>query len=358
MLDSATGLIYVLQSQKDRVLAGSIAPQPLVLRANVGECIRVSLTNETDAPAVTFHADMVAADPAQSGGVEAGRNGRQAVAPGETRTYEFYASPEVGETTALVRDWGDVARQPGMGLYGAIVVGPAGAAYRDPLTGEDGARDPSWQTIVSAPGRAPYRDFTLFMQDEDEAIGNHRMPYTVHVGGTVGINYRNAPLADRAAAPGATVYASTSGGMPATPLLEAYAGDAIKLHVLSPWSEQSQVFSVENHEWAIEPLLPGTNVVSSQQIGGLESLTMAFVAGGDEQLAGDYLYGDHREPYREAGLWGILRVHPPGARSDVRPLSSVTHAGRDRWILVIALAAAAVVIGAGAFAIQQRRNSN
>jgi len=357
VLDQANGLIYVLKSQKRGVLSGSAAPQPLVLRANVGDCIRVSLTNETTASAVTFHTDLLAADPAQSGGVEAGRNGPQAVEPSATRTYEFYASPEAGETTALVRDWGDVTQHPGMGLYGAIVVGPGGATYRDPTTGGDGAREPSWQTIVTAPGRAPYRDFTLFMQDEDEAIGNHRMPYTIHVGGTTGINYQSAPLADRAAAPGTTVYAPTSGGMPATPLLEAYAGDTIRLHVLSPWSEQSQVFSVENHEWAIQPLLPGTNVVSSQQIGGLESLTMTFVAGGDEQLPGDYLYGDHREPYREAGLWGILRVHPRGGSSAaVRPLSPSGHSRRAQWSVLVILAAAGF-LSAGTLAVWRCRPS-
>jgi hypothetical protein len=144
---------------------------------------------------------------------------------------------------------------------------------------------------------------------------------------------------------------------PMTPMLEAYAGDAIKLHVLSPWSEQSQAFSIENHEWAIEPLLPGTNMVSSQQIGGLESLTMAFLAGGDEQLAGDYLYGDHREPYREAGLWGILRVHPRGERSDVRPLSSDEHSRRNQWILLASVVGGALAFGAGTFVMRRRRNS-
>ena len=126
------------------------------------------------------------------------------------------------------------------------------------------------------------------------------------------------------------------------------------MNVLSPWSEQSQVFSVENHEWAIEPSLPGANVVSSQQIGGLESLTMTFVAGGDERLPGDYLYGDHREPYREAGLWGILRVHRPGDRASVRPLSAAAHSGLDRWSLLVVLVAASF-IGAGIFAVRRRR---
>ena len=34
-------------------------------------------------------------------------------------------------------------------------------------------------------------------------------------------------------------------------------------------------------------------------------------AGGPAGLPGDYLYGDHREPYREAGLWGLFRVYTP-----------------------------------------------
>ena len=29
---------------------------------------------------------------------------------------------------------------------------------------------------------------------------------------------------------------------------------------------------------------------------------------------GDYIYGDHREPYREAGLWGVFRVQSTGRR--------------------------------------------
>jgi hypothetical protein len=48
---------------------------------------------------------------------------------------------------------------------------------------------------------------------------------------------------------------------------------------------------------------------------------LADGAGGRDHLPGDYLYGDHREPYRDAGLWGILRVLPVDAIADsLRPL--------------------------------------
>jgi hypothetical protein len=41
-----------------------------------------------------------------------------------------------------------------------------------------------------------------------------------------------------------------------------------------------------------------------------------LTAGGADALPGDYLYGDHLEPYRAAGLWGLFRVYAPGASGD------------------------------------------
>jgi len=37
-------------------------------------------------------------------------------------------------------------------------------------------------------------------------------------------------------------------------------------------------------------------------------------------MPADYLYGDRRAPYLQAGLWGILRVRPACAANDLRPL--------------------------------------
>src|SRR5207245_1215552 len=110
----------------------------LVLHVNVGDCLVVRLTNRTRQGGVSLHADMLAFDPQDSAGVMAGRNAAsQTAAPGESRNYTYYAHPQVGETTALLRDWGDVLTNPALGLYGAVVVGPRGARVTDPVTGED-----------------------------------------------------------------------------------------------------------------------------------------------------------------------------------------------------------------------------
>jgi hypothetical protein len=111
-------------------------------------------------------------------------------------------------------------------------------------------------------------------------------------------------------------------GDPSTPLMEAFAGDAVRMHVFAPYSEQAQVFSLENHQWLLEPNRKGSDVLSASSIGGGETLNIQLLygAGGRYAQPGNYLYGDHREPYREAGLWGLFRVYARGATTRVKAL--------------------------------------
>jgi hypothetical protein len=308
------GKVYVLAEDRETTLSGERAAEPLVLHVNVGDCVVIELSNRTPQGPVSLHADMLAYDPRDSAGVDVGRNGvGQAVLPGAARTFTFYAHPEVGETSALVRDWGNVLSNPTDGLYGAIVVGPRGAVFTDPATGSDIGLKSSWRADVQLAGAASYRDFTLLVQDQDEVIGTAQMPYSEQVQGAVGINYHAEPLAPRLGRDPdtASVFSSAVHGDPSTPLLEAFAGDAVQIHVLAPASEQAHVFSIEGHRWPFEAGRPGTPLISSTQLGALDALTLRLVAGSGG-LPGDYLYGDHREPYREAGLWGLVRVYAPG----------------------------------------------
>jgi hypothetical protein len=328
MLNGATGKLYLLAEDKTAVLTGSKEPEPLVLHVNVGDCLAINLSNETQAGPVSFHADMLAADPSHSLGVEAGFNPPQATQPGQTRNYTYYAHPEIGETVALVRDWGNVLQNPGLGLYGAIIVGAAGTTYTDPVTGIDMSLQAGWRVDAHPPSGASFRDFTLLIQDEDEIIGTAIMPYSEHVAGVVGLNYQTESLLarlDRDEDPSA-VFHSDVHRDPTTPLLEAFAGDAVRIHVLAPFSEQAHVFTLEGHQWPLEPGRPNSDLLSSVQVGPLEAITVEPIAGagGAAGLPGDYLYGDHREPFREAGLWGLFRVFEPGtAGAEIRPLNSV-----------------------------------
>jgi hypothetical protein len=306
MLGGARGKLYVMQGDKTALRSGASAPEPLVLHAAVGDCLLVHLRNET-AASISFHADLLAPDPGNP----------RVVLPEETRSYSYYAHPEVGETVALVTDRGNFPEDAGLGLYGAIIVAPRGSRHTHPLTGEDMALKSGWRVDVHPPSGPSYRDFALFLQDQDEVIGTALMPYTEQVKGPLGVNYRVAPLRTRSQ-PGGPPSESVSASAirdPATPILEAFVGDAVRIHVLVPFGEQSHVFSLEGHEWPLEPGRARTPMLSSIKVGGLEGITLipARGAGGEAGLGGAYLYGDHREPYREAGLWGIFRVYGDGA---------------------------------------------
>ncbi len=182
-----------------------------------------------------------------------------------------------------------------------------------------------WAVNAHPPTGDSFRDFTLLIQDDDEIIGTAIMPYSENVAGVVGLNYRAESLLARLDRDKDTsaVFHSEVHRDPATPLLEAFAGDAVKIHVLVPYGEQAHVFTVEGHEWPLEPGRPGSDLLSSFQVGPLEAITIEPVggAGGFAGLAGDYIYGDHREPFREAELWGTFRVFSPDAvEARIKPL--------------------------------------
>ena len=344
-----TGKVFALASDAAAVAAGRQPAEPLVLHVDVGDCITVHLRNATTAGPVSLHPDQLAFDPASSAGVAAGREPAQAAPPGGSYTYTWYASADVGPTAALLQDFADPLDNLGAGLYGAIVVGPRGATYTDPVTGADASARASWEVDVHDGARA-YRDFTLLMQDEDAGIGTHRMPYTTKIDGPVGINYRATPFTGQRPA-GAS-----------TPTLRALAGDPVTIHVLAPYSEQAQVFGVEGHRWPIEAGVPGSTLVSAVQVGADEAVTLQL-AGGAGAVPGTYEYGDARAPYREAGMWGSFVVGCPGSIAiQALPGSRAAGSGPGTCrggtggpLARVAYAAAVVALGVAAVAVRRRR---
>lgn len=324
LLENKEGKLYVLEDDLTEVLKGANAPHPFVLRVNVGDCIKVTLRNALSKERVGFHVNRMAYDPKDSMGINVGLNkGDQTVAPGKKRTYTFYAHPEYGEAAGLITDWGNVLANPRNGLYGAIIIGPRGATYRDSVTGKDISLANNWranviidQTVPGNKHRKNYRDAVLFFQDEDNLIGTPFMPYIKDVAGLTGVNYRTEPISWRLelGCSLTRVFACAEAGEPATPMIEAHAGDIIKLHILVPFSEQNGVFSIEGHQFPLEPKMQGSTLLSSLQFGALDALTLIMQAGGPFRLPGDYVWMNHRMPYMEAGQWGIFRVLPAGDR--------------------------------------------
>ncbi|WP_447973563.1 multicopper oxidase domain-containing protein [Nitrospira sp. Kam-Ns4a] len=384
---SINGRIYVLGADKAAVLAGTKPPQPLVLHVNVGDCVNVQFTNELASGRASFHVEKMAYDPAQSYGANVGLNPLdQTAGPGESRTYVFYAHPQFGEGGVLIRDYGlpsDVITppftitqfaNPRNGLFGAIIVGPPGAQYFDPVTGEDVSKKsrvavdvvrpilvgspvqigntlcriqailnttplaslvqlfcttPDQNTIALTTVLASrYRDYALFFQDEDEKIGVFTIPYPEAVTGLTSVNYKAAPLSQRQAFGPENAFRADLFGDPPTPVFQAFVGDPVVFHVFGPSNEQNQVFAIENHQWPLERFMPGADLLGSFQFGAAEMLDMYVKdgAGGAAGLPGNYLWLNHRLPYLEAGQWGYFRVcatvpTPGSPTCTVRPLA-------------------------------------
>jgi len=327
LLGNEQGKMYVLEGEKGRVKAGEVKPSPLTLHVNVGDCVKINLKNEMAKDRAGFHVDMMAFDPKDSFGANVGNNpGDQTVAPGQSRTYTYYAHPEYGELAALIQDWGNVIENPRNGLFGAVIVGPKGSQYRDPVTGDDISMKSSWQadvivdrSIHENANRRNYRDFSLLFQDEDNIIGVSFMPYIQQNAGITAVNYRSEPIAPRvekgclvsevfncAKAPEALV----------TPLLMAHVGDPVAIHVQGAFSEQVQLFTVDGHEWPHEPYMKGADLVSTMEFGGSEVIN-AYLnggAGGPNKVVGDYLWKNQRPSHMNAGHWGLFKVLPAGDR--------------------------------------------
>jgi hypothetical protein len=317
--------IYALEEDAAKVSGGS-HPMPLTLRVNVGDCVKVKLKNKMKEGKASFSAIGLVFDPKESMGANVGNNpGDQTIAPGGERTYTYYADPFNGETTSLVWDWGNVMTNPRNGLFGAVVVGPKGSKYRDPKTGADLSNKNAWAADViidrSIPGnesKANYRDVALFFQDEDNIIGTSFMPYVQNVAGLTGVNYRSEPYKYREeqGCSLGKVFQPCKADKPedpATPVIESHAGDPVRIHVIGANNEQNGMFSVEKHEWPIEPYMRGADQISVVEYSGSEVLD-AFVpsAGGPYRLPGDYVYSNQRLPYSQSGQWGYLRVLPAG----------------------------------------------
>jgi hypothetical protein len=324
-LGNQQGKVYVLDDEVTQVKGGMLKPNPLTLRVNVGDCVKIKLTNKMAKERAGLHADGLAFDPKDSMGINVGNNaGDQTVAPGASKVYTFYAHPEFGENAALIQDWGNVIMNPRNGLFGAIIIGPKGSKYQNPATGADITMKNAWQADVivdrTVPGnesKSNYRDFALIFQDEDTLLGTSFMPYAQKVAGLTGINYRAADPLDYSMENGCnfgTLFSCVSekGGVN-TPLLEAHAGDSVLIHVFGGFSEQVGVFAIDGHEWPVDRFR-GAHQHSSFEFGGSSYIRVDLRggAGGPHQLPGDYVYMNHRPAYTDAGQWGILRVLPKG----------------------------------------------
>ena len=338
LLANAEGKIFALEGEVKQAADDGHMPHPLTLRANIGDCVKVKLTNRLKKGNASLHANNIAFDPLDSQGINVGNNpGDQTVAPGKSKDYTFYAHPDYNINGALIWDFGNLTTNVRDGLFGGIIIGPRGSVYRDPETGKDISLGNSWKADViidkSYPENAHidnYRDFALYFQDEDNILGTSFMPYLQNVAGLTGVNYRLEPWSyreDEGCELGNMFTACVAADSdPATPTIKAHAGDNIMINVFGAHNEQNQMFNVDGHQWRRHLNQENSDMIDVEEFGGGEYIQAFFNAGGTYKNPGTYLWLDARTPYQQAGQWGYLKVLPAGDRS-ILPLGKATVKG-------------------------------
>ncbi|MFI7081504.1 hypothetical protein ACIBO1_29825 [Micromonospora sp. NPDC049903] len=366
------GVIYVLTADVAAVRAGHKSVEPLVLRANAGDCVVLTLRNQTT-PGSRYGGHRAGLDLAKllrnqqlAAGAAIGLNPDPTVAPGQTATYTFHADRELG--ASLFQNLASVASLR-HGGYGMLIVEPAGSTWSDSTTGKPlGPDATSTGAVIRPPGAPAFREFALLMQTTDQHFARGVLPYGEFVAGsgvnsptaanrqippvpgappgTEGnagsadkayshVNYRSEPLTERlgltahpddytrASVTGSfgTAFSSADHGEPRTPVLRAITGDPVVLRVGVGASDQLHPFTVSGHAFRPEPRIHGSPQVSTRTLGAGETVDARLGgAGGGAGNSGDYLYADARAPFAAAGMWGILRVLPSGRPGGAAPL--------------------------------------
>ncbi|HEY0172750.1 MAG TPA: Ig-like domain-containing protein [Pyrinomonadaceae bacterium] len=258
------------------------------------------------------------------------------------------------------------------GLYGALVVEPAGSQWETTAGTPMGTRTDGGPTSYAAnilPGDSTksYREFNLAIADfalvyrpdltpvNPPGRNQVGLPFIVEPPavprpesisaddpGTGLINYRNEPIplriADGAVQKAGPLgdlsnvfrskdnFGNTLHGDPFTPLLEAYEGDKVQIRLIQGAQEEQHVFSLHGGKWLHEPSASNSGWYNAQAIGISEHFefdvppipAVGNVGGANPDVA-DFMYGSFATDNLWNGMWGILRSYK-GLRSGLKPL--------------------------------------
>lgn len=334
------GLVFVPLEDVDNVLAGKCMPKPLILRANVGEWIEVTLHNAWDpehqvpyfsyprvpldkeytpSMRVSLNPQFLQYDPVSDSGINVGYNEmEQTVGIGESKRYLWHADREYG--ACIIQSFGDMRNHRYHGLFGAVIVEPPGAKWYRNFTGKKDSF--AEQAVITAPGEESFREYVLFIQNGirllDEkgnliktAKEDNGEPVDAEDTGEKGYNYCSERFANRLAKDPRTwkVFSSKVHGDPATPVLKAYPGDRVIFRVMMPADKpRNTSIAVHDYLWREQRRDSFSRIIPLQggvSIGNKFDIELKDGAG----CPGDYLYRSGSFAWDvESGMWGIFRV--------------------------------------------------
>jgi hypothetical protein len=316
-LNDPTAILYVRSSDltKSGTLAAGVPIEPLVLRANAGDCITVDLYNKMTAPPsdlagfntlpmivnnfnandvapspmVGLHPQLVAYDVTRSDGMNVGlQNGEtQGTTGGGAMTYKWYAGDlSIDASNSLVAtpvEFGAINLSPSdpikhsnKGAIASLIIEPQGSTWVE----DTGTRASA--TVTKADGTT-FREFVVQVQNDvnlryadNTAVPNVAGAEDPEDSGHKAINYRTEPFWKRMGYVPDTDLTVTRtldftnsltnaqvGGDPQTPVFTAKAGTPTIFRFLHPGGHnRNNVMQIHGHVWEEEPY-----VDSSRSIG-------------------------------------------------------------------------------------------
>nr|WP_202446821.1 multicopper oxidase domain-containing protein [Streptomyces sp. SID5468] len=344
--------------------SGESRLEPLVIRARKGEVLEFTVTNmlpHGPQPATAFdpalpfqpecglHTHLVKYDPLISDGSAIGWNylsgtatadqGEEAFARYNSWTYRWYLDEDFG--TVFFHDHLLANHRQRHGLFGALIAEPEGARWVAP---DDHTRElrRGTQAVIQLPDGSAHREAVLAVADFIPMVKHlqhgdgHAAPATAAPAdgmsgmgpinpppypgspddqGVVGVNYRCEPLSERGGDP-ADWFSSDVHGDPGTPLLRAYPGEDVRLHVLQGSHDLQHSFTLHGGRWREWPGRSDTAWRDELSI-GISNVAELRVA--DGLGPGDHLWAFCASDDLWLGCWGLLRLHDAPA-ADLPPL--------------------------------------
>jgi hypothetical protein len=147
--------------------------QPLVIRANQGDCMKVTLRNQLEfgeAVSLQIHGSSMVVS---STGQPATTTNPDAIAEeGQHLDLEWYIHPDTQEGGRQFHSYSNDRELTVMGLFGALIVEPRGSQFLTAVKDEGNPELKSgWQAIIAHPNGPDFREFvTIYHEVGDEAF--------------------------------------------------------------------------------------------------------------------------------------------------------------------------------------------
>ena len=307
VLSAPLGIMYVRSEDLNAQgqLRDGVPIEPLILRANAGDCIEVKLTNDLDpysdvfktslsyqspltnmvpkvlpSKSVGLHPQLLSYDAMTSTGLNIGFNAKdlpsQIAKYKETKTYEWFAGKIERDSSGNLQhtpvEFGTLNLFPSdplfqhfNGLFGAMIIEPTGSDWTCGEKGSkascdaSGAASPSTRAsaLITPKDGAPFREFVAMISDDikiSPSLDKSNKP--INPANSSAINYRTEPRSFRYANFATKNFSCMTSnslqsiGEPETPIFSADPGEAVRFRMAHPMGlGTSQVFTVHGHNW-------------------------------------------------------------------------------------------------------------